>query len=600
MNKKSALFLIIVFFSFAGLFGQTRKVIEQNLDMQNASWNVVIGGKALCKPQNTSYGFAVLTDGKMISAISNNGVKLWEHPVPGKPDPILTVFSSDFLLSVNDKRNLSLINPSGLTLWTKKLPFEITNSPSSGRDSRIFVKGKKNIACYGLNGVCKWVIDTQPLRDLPVYEMNDGSLLAFLEQTPNGRSSGIRFTPFGEIIETINFAGLVKNACTLPQKGILLVFTGNGAGLCSVNDGQTITKWAIPSEDKAFSECISNSGCEFLVLNNSKSVLVINAGTKTRVITFNNSDGRVSDYFNVPANYSNLSCSSVTKDGQGIFLSDNTKAYVYTPSGILNWCGLLPKGNKNTAWNYVSYTHSNHVIVCSNAWIVNGYRTSQSLSKKTSAFQNNKKLDYSDYYNVDTSYFESFNFNGKIDSEYLGKNRIETLRSGNYGKQEIKIASDLLSLSKAYTNHLTMSNSGARPDFKSVFETDASGIQEFLNQISLMGTDDYSKILATLIKNEPKDDNLKTLIIAAGTCGYDPQGLMLSAIDFRMTEINAKNTGILNSMCDSVYEICRYMGRPALFEHGIAILTRMMYPQFSSSTKDKARQTLLKISKLRI
>ena len=141
MNKKSALFLIIVFFSFAGLFGQTRKVIEQNLDMQNASWNVVIGGKALCKPQNTSYGFAVLTDGKMISAISNNGVKLWEHPVPGKPDPILTVFSSDFLLSVNDKRNLSLINPSGLTLWTKKIPFEITNSPSSGRDSRIFVKG---------------------------------------------------------------------------------------------------------------------------------------------------------------------------------------------------------------------------------------------------------------------------------------------------------------------------------------------------------------------------------------------------------------------------------------------------------------------------
>ena len=600
--KRNYLTVVLLFLSQLA-FSQQTKVPVQDLNTVNASWTCVIGGKAICQPQTTSYGLAVLTDGKMISAVSNNGVKLWEHPVPGKPDPYLTVFSSDFLLSVNDKKNLSLINPSGLTLWTKKVPFELTCAPCSGRDSRIFVKGKKNIACYGLNGVCKWKLDTPELKDLPLFEMNDGSILAFLEQTPNGRSGGIRITPFGEIVETINFAGLVQNACTLPGKGVLLVFNGNGAGLCSVNENQTITSWAIPSEDKAFASCVSNAGAQFLVLNPAKSSLIVNCSSFTRIIVFNNSDGRVSDYFDVPISYSNQSCASVTKDGTGIFIADRKRALLYSSQGNLTWNGNLSPGGQSSSWNYLCYTGSNHLVTCGTAWVLNGFRTSQKLVKKNSSQStksNCKKIDYKMYYKINTSYFDIFNFTEKIDRDFLGSNRIDLLRKGLYGQQEVRIASDLLSLSGAYTEYLSRSNSGARPDYKSVFETDSTGVQEFINQISLMGTDDYPKILANLIKNEPKDDNLKSLIIAAGTCGYDPDGSMLTAIDNKMQNINARNTSVLNSMCDSVYEICRYMGRPALYEHGIQILTRMMYPQFSSSTRDKARETLVKISSLRI
>lgn len=117
--------------------------ISEELSSQTADWTAVISGKAVCTPCQTSYGMAVLTDGKMITACSNSGKILWERPVPGHPEPLLTVFSSDFLLTVCDKKNLSLVNPSGLTLWTAKIPFQTEENPVTGRDSRILVKGKK-------------------------------------------------------------------------------------------------------------------------------------------------------------------------------------------------------------------------------------------------------------------------------------------------------------------------------------------------------------------------------------------------------------------------------------------------------------------------
>ena len=90
---------------------------QTSLSADNADWTCVIGGEAVTRPVQTSYGFVVLTDGKMISACTENGTKLWEKPVPGRPDPFLTVISKDFLVTVSDKKTISLINPSGVVLW---------------------------------------------------------------------------------------------------------------------------------------------------------------------------------------------------------------------------------------------------------------------------------------------------------------------------------------------------------------------------------------------------------------------------------------------------------------------------------------------------
>ena len=46
---------------------------QTSLSADNADWTCVIGGEAVTRPVQTSYGFVVLTDGKMISACTENG-----------------------------------------------------------------------------------------------------------------------------------------------------------------------------------------------------------------------------------------------------------------------------------------------------------------------------------------------------------------------------------------------------------------------------------------------------------------------------------------------------------------------------------------------
>mgnify|MGYP002510493588 CR=1 FL=1 len=227
MNKK---IYLIAYFLFLIQLAYSQNLEQSNskkhiltLSNENAVWNTVISGKAICQPCETSYGFAVLTDGKMITACSNNGTKLWEKGVPGKPNPYLTVFANDFLLTVSNEKNLTLINPSGLALWTKKVPFNITNNPYAGRDGRIFVRGKKNICCYGINGILKWQIETPELnKNIPMQELNDGTILCFLTETVQGKSKAIRFTPFGQILENITLENcddpLVKTTIEVNKK----------------------------------------------------------------------------------------------------------------------------------------------------------------------------------------------------------------------------------------------------------------------------------------------------------------------------------------------------------------------------------------------
>ncbi|WP_288806216.1 hypothetical protein, partial [uncultured Treponema sp.] len=234
---------------------------QLSLSADNADWTCVIGGEAVTRPVQTSYGFVVLTDGKMISACTENGTKLWEKPVPGRPDPFLTVISKDFLVTVSDKKTVSLINPSGVVLWSKKLPYQVTESALPGKDARFFVKGKKNISCFGINGVCKWSIETPPLSSIPLVTLNDGTVLAVLLNSENGKSSGIRISPFGTVLETIRFAGIVSGAMSCDY-GVLLAFSSSGFGLCAVNEKEKLTgtKWAVPSNDYAFQSASPSKG----------------------------------------------------------------------------------------------------------------------------------------------------------------------------------------------------------------------------------------------------------------------------------------------------------------------------------------------------
>lgn len=609
MNIKKSIFNLIFFFLAFCLFSeqiiknnaQNKNIVRQNkLSTENSSWTSVISGNALCAPKKTSYGFVVLTDGKMVSACTDSGTKLWERGIPGKPEPYLTVFSKDFILTVSNKKNLSLTNPSGLTLWTSEVPFEITEDPFVGRDSRIFVRGKNGIACYGVNGILKWNIKTGTLRNINLLEMNDGTILAVLEATENRKSTGIRISPFGEILENITFTGIIQSA-SYCNEGILLSFEGGGAGMCSVKDEKTFTKWTIPYSDRAFSNTNSSLGSSFLELSNHRAVLLIagSGAVKTRAMVFSTFDGRVSDWFNIDCYFKEIVCSAVTNDLDSIFTCDKNQAFVNATNGDVVWSGLLPKSpDIFSKWNFISFTKGNYLVICSTSWAMAAFRTTYKITKKTQ--KKEKKLTYDDFYKIDTNFLFMNDILEKIDSHYIGNNRQQELQKGEYGKKEIEYVSALLSICKDYNSYLSSVNSRTIRSQKSIYQRDQTGMNDILTQIFLFGTDTFPPYIAKFLRLETDDSNFQALLKNVSKFGYDPDGSILDAIDIRTKTLLTNKTTEFLLICDSVYEICRFMGRPALYEHGMEILTKLLYPQYNSVVKDYARNTLTKIAGLKI
>lgn len=593
-------FFHFLFFLFSLCVFSENSVRVQKLSSESSSWTSVMGGKALCIPKMTSYGFAVLTDGKMISAFTEKGVKLWEKQVPGKPEPYLTVFSDDFLLSVNDGKNLSLINPSGLTLWTKKVPFKIENEPVTGRDSRIFVRGKNKIACYGINGICKWILNTQELREENLFEMNDGSIFVFLKALKDGKSTGIRFSPFGEILEEISFKGIVKSALS-HEDGLLLTFSEGGAGMCSVLNGKTETKWTIPYSDRAFSNTNVLNGAKFINLSSHRASLLV-SGTgniKTRIMVFSTIDGRVSDWFNSECLFNEVELFLKTNGDENIFISDKKKASIFDTTGNILWSGLLPeKPDLFSTWNFMTFTKENYLVLCTSSWAMAGFRTTYKIQKRSK--KNQYKKDYNVFYAKNVVNTDSIELFEKIPEYFTGNNRTQLLKNGLYGKNESDFISALLALCKDYNQKLIQKKSSGSAGEKSIYEKDISSMQEILGQLELFGLDTFSPYIASFIKLTKDDFILQTLLKNISTFGYDPSSLILNSIDEKLHFISSSKTKELILICDAVLEICRFMGRPALYSHGIEILTQLLYPQYESSVRDYARNTLTKIARLKI
>lgn len=576
-----------------------------SLSADNADWTCVIGGEAVTSPVQTSYGFVVLTDGKMISACTENGTKLWEKPVPGRPDPFLTVISKDFLVTVSDKKTVSLINPSGVVLWSKKLPYQVTESALPGKDARFFVKGKKNISCFGINGVCKWSIETPPLSSIPLVTLNDGTILAVLLNSENGKSSGIRISPFGTVLETISFAGIVSGAMTCDY-GVLLAFSSGGFGLCAVNEKEKLTgtKWAVPSNDYAFQSASPSKGTEFVPVSQSLSALLLSSsGKSVKVILFENRTGKIVNIFYADAlDFLRLSAAKGALGGEGIFLSDDRTGRVYDTAGNIVWSAALPSASSRAGnWNFLSYTKNNVIVICSKSWVMNGFRTVQRLSGKKNVSSVQKKsgnpVRYENFYIIDTAQFNRY-FSESLGEDILGKNRISVLQKGMYGPDEINFSSKLFSVCKAYSQFLSSASSGARTEEKSIFYRDTIGLQETVMQLSVLGTDEVPELIASLIQTEKNMQNLAFLMKAAGQCAYDPDGRMLRAIEKRLLTLPPRNTTVLVALSDAAYEICRFMGRPAFFSHCMEIQKSLLSNQYDNTVHEAVRKNLSKTAAL--
>ncbi|MBQ0039905.1 MAG: hypothetical protein KBS64_05720, partial [Treponema sp.] len=95
------------------------------------------------------------------------------------------------------------------------------------------------------------------------------------------------------------------------------------------------------------------------------------------------------------------------------------------------------------------------------------------------------------------------------------------------------------------------------------------------------------------------DPSLLVFIVkCAGNAAWDPDCQILNTIEQLMNSkrITPKDTILLNEICDTTWEICRFMGRPSFFSKGRHILSYLLYPQFPKEIRDKAVETMKKIA----
>ncbi len=586
IKTKIKILFFILFLTSIPLTAQTQ------LSNLNTSWTQVLGGKFLTKPVLTPYGFIGITDGRSIESISNSGKIIWEQNFSVNSQTILNVISKDFLLCVsNGGKRITLFNPSGVPLWNKLLDYEICFQAYEGRDGRFFVRGKNVISCFSINGICKWKLDTENQSDLPLQELEDGSLILFLKELVNGKTRALRITPFGEIIEDIIFAGEILSATT-SEKGIFLTFSDGSSGLFGLSreKGKSKADNKYVLDPDVFGK---NTSSFFVSDNRNPSGVFVTSNKKdVRLFYLNTENGSIIWDLLIP-DFDIKKIVETKLSDEGFFICDNRQGFFINLSGTLQWNCLLPENQNRNKWNYALFTENNTLVICKDNWSIEGYKVEQHTGIKTSDI----KYDYYlDYLTIDSSVYSTI-YQDRMDKEITGKERYKKLEAGFYGKKEIVYTSDILSACQAYMKTNKESSFGSR-EGPSVFMANTSDMESLLNQLPLYGTRYTTNLTAKLLGQETNNSILNCIVTGIKKDGYDPDGEILEALRLLSAKTPARNTVLQRNICDAVYSICRFMGRPAFNKNGKDILKDLMYPSNSSTVRTKARDTMEKIAAL--
>lgn len=583
---KKALFVFTTFILLNSVF-----FAQETLSAVNASWTTVIPGRVICEPSPTSYGFSLITDAQQISAFTNKGTVLWEKQLERSRNAFVSTLKDDFFAIVtNSGQKLTLLNPSGCEIWSTQTDFPIMDKPFSGRDGRFFIRGTNVLQCFGMNGVCRWKLETPLQSPLPVLELNDGSLVVFLSEQKDKKTFGLRISPFGEILEEITFSGEILRAFSCRQ-GILLNFTDGTAGLFTVINGAAQNKWVllISVNDKT-----QIQHATFVVSQDKEQIVfLLPSQNSVEVHQINQADGSITHSFTV-SQINGYKLVNKNLNSQGLLLTDENTAHFYSLQATELWNANLPSKNGKENYNYSFLTQDNHLVFCGENWSLNAYRIVQTSLLQSQTTDENRK--YPDFIKADDNIY-SLLYTNTIDRSFISDERTNALLTGNYGPKEINWMSEMLGYCQELQGTLQSSDFGTRTE-KSAFETDSTGVNKMLMQLPLYSTVETINYTALFLKKLTNTSYINTLLAGIAKSGYDPDGKMLDSIQIISSKFNSKNERIINSACDAVYSICLFMGRPAFNSKGKDILARFIGQNYSIKTRTYARNTLKKIADL--
>lgn len=585
------LLLNIVLFSYS----QTKFM---NLNDEIPDWISVIGGNAVAPTVETSYGIAVLSDGRMLSSCTSQGNVIWKKGVTGRPSKYITEHK-DFLYVVTNDKKITLVNQSGVNLWVAENDFKITENPVIGYDGRVFVHGTNKLACFGINGLRKWIVETPKISNLPTCILNDGSVVVFLEEEQNGKTIGKRYSQFGMELEDLVFSSRIATVLTCEQ-GILVALENGSIGLCNVVKKEAGTSWLQKSyiNSGAFAICYSD--------DSKNTAFMFHSGNSTTVILIKTDTGDFLTQFAVGnITPSDLQLAKTTKTGY--FLADSKNAFEFAEDGAVFWSATLPSKSE---WNFLYYTNSNHLIFCMKNWVLKSYHTMQSPFTVYKNFWDDsysndlgeiieeyeKPDNPNDVYNEQTFTEEEREIGIQAFSDEEIEETIKVLKKGDYGDKECNYISKIKSELRNYRETFYTKNPN-----RSFFSQNPLYTKRVLEIAAMLGCSDFTDDFYNLLRLEKNPIMLTALVYTSGQHAYDPDGDILTSYEIILRYSTIKNNvPLLKNICDSTFNICKYMGRPALNKHGKDILAQLTSSSFDASVRVYAAKTMEKFSKVKM
>ena len=585
---KLIIFISIFFTVFSNIYAASTASSESitKVDEMDRSWFNVLSGSPSSAPLNTNYGFLIVEDSKFLSSYSRSGQRLWQTNTKAKIKDI-SISETEFIAVTNQNNQLQLINPSGLVLWTKSLGFTSLSAPFFGFDGRTFVRGINQLSCFGINGIQKWTIKTDNQNSLEPKLLNDGSIILFLEKTHDGKTCALRISPFGNVLEEIVFQGKVVNAFTC-DSGIILVFSSGEIGMASIKadsskeTGLIYSKWINKNvKCTEFSSCRKLQATKYAIF------------TPGYLVVINTDKGQIEKYFNIPEITDNNYLFFESIDDKFV-IAQNSSCTVYNLSGKKIKHIQMPSKSGKYKWEFSFFMNSGYLTFLSKDWTINSFKiisTSKEKESPTFSYYQSKKL-ISGY----KSYITNLDY--KPEKRTFGAESFNALKSGNYGIKEIDISNIVNTVINSYYESKTTASMN-RDTFELIsVQYNLADMENILNLIPLLQSHYFQQKIAYLLSVEDDKTMILKLLKTVKECGYDPGGEILSQIELLVKRTNPKDQAILQSCADAVYEICRFMGRPALLSKGKEILGGLFYPQYDESTKKAARSAMQKLAEL--
>lgn len=583
MKKIFCLVFIFLFVSF--FYAEESEALQPN-------WQLVVGGAPIAPPIITDFGFAVPLDGRTMAAVSETGQLMWFATLPGyKTSPHYTMGAGDFLIAVSGGNKLSLINPSGLTLWSSTAPAEILSTPLQGRDGRIYLQCTNQLACFGIGGTLKWTLPVENISTLPLTELEDGSVLCLLNTIVDGCSTAVRVSPFGEILEEITFTSVVAGV-KQSKFGTILIFTDGSLGICSSTDNMAVTRWSIPA---LVSPSVSSVPPQIYLDTLHTLCAVVTASGSQSLVTVVDLD-KGEKKFNVSAAINLNDLQFGTIDLTNIVLCDSQKALgLSLDDGVEVWNSDLPG---KLTWDYLLYTPKGYIITLEKkSWLISAYRVTQTIGSQQYRAYKSEKTNYPVYIELATQKAnipqnDSEVFMNLIPPD-LEKTIYRSIYEGNYGTSEAQ-----------WQALVTRENTRCLSNSKSVSQNPMASYDITYKEsiIKLMGAFEsscFNRNLAQILQQETDISLLRTALRASAKIAYDPNLELLSSIELLLGKTSLlSNYTITTAICNAVYEICRFMGKPALFSRGRYILSYLLNQKLDSKTKDYAVYTLQKLISL--